>query len=596
MADPFRKAVSGQPLRVPARTWNTFLDAARAHQARQRNVAGAPSAELRPGGIVPIRNDSEADRQRFDILGIDGPAFTPEENEDGFKNRVALKGVVPTLDDHQGRFAILLEPVKAGAFGLGCIDGISVVRVTGSNEGHGYADVYDGQAGSLATAYSGACRILWQEEGPWADPPGPETRLAIVRIGVAAEQVPQLQTQFGEVLARYNASGAPWTNFETDGYIAFVSVHPRTSNGGTWPGADEVTWLVKATESPDAEVGFKDIEVGDTIGYLLDDALEPVPGFPEDFFHGHITAHAGKDGALFDARQKIKGGPGIDVDDVTDPDEPKVSVDLADVPGLAFLGTGDAGQLAVKPDTDAGVDVTAQGVGVVPDEDHGTSVSAAGVAVDLAAAEPGLQFDGAGDLQAKPDPTRGIDVTVDGIGVKLADAGGLEFDGAGDLAVKPNEDRGVEVDADGVAVKVPASPNTRGVVLNSSGELVARVDTEVGIDVDDDGLKMKVNTDAGLGFNTSGELQVELAADKGLEFVGSVGDKDLAVKVAANEGLEIESGGGLGLAKPGPHAYTMPVMCSLYLDKNGRIMGWYEPDAEPPDYRHWYSPWGYPEP
>jgi hypothetical protein len=37
-------------------------------------------------------------------------------------------------------------------------------------------------------------------------------------------------------------------------------------------------------------------------------------------------------------------------------------------------------------------------------------------------------------------------------------------------------------------------------------------------------------------------------------------------------------------------------MCNLYIDRTGRIMGWYEPDEEPPDYKHWYSPWGYPEP
>jgi len=177
MGDPFHKAVSGQPLRVPARTWNAFLDAARDHQARQQNVAGAPAAELRPGGIVPVKNASGADRARFDILGIDGPVFTPTENEQGFKNRVALRGVVPTLADHEGRFVILFEPVKAGGIGLAGVQGVFPVKVDVQDEDHDFADVDDGQCGHLASGRCGAAQILWKESGTGE-------KWAVVRIGL----------------------------------------------------------------------------------------------------------------------------------------------------------------------------------------------------------------------------------------------------------------------------------------------------------------------------------------------------------------------------------------------------------------------------
>ncbi|HUU90110.1 MAG TPA: hypothetical protein VM238_02750 [Phycisphaerae bacterium] len=180
-----QKVKSGDPLEIPARTHNAFIDAARDHLARQQNVAGAPVAELRPGGIVPVKNASGADRERFDILGIDAPIFTPTDNEDGFKNQVALKGVLPTEADHAGRFAILLEPLKAGAIGLACVQGVCPVKVSVEDEDHPCADVNDGQAGSLKSGVSGAAFILWKESGTGE-------KWAVVKLGVPPDSLGSL--------------------------------------------------------------------------------------------------------------------------------------------------------------------------------------------------------------------------------------------------------------------------------------------------------------------------------------------------------------------------------------------------------------------
>ena len=111
MAGAMQKVKRGDPLVIPASTFNTFIDAARDFQDRQRSARCDAVREQRDTGIVLIRNESGADRERFDVLGIEGPIIERVDNEDEFKQRVALRGVVPS-SPHPGKFAILLEPAK----------------------------------------------------------------------------------------------------------------------------------------------------------------------------------------------------------------------------------------------------------------------------------------------------------------------------------------------------------------------------------------------------------------------------------------------------------------------------------------------------
>ena len=83
MGDPYRQAQPGEPLRIPARVYNHLLALLRERPAHtDAGQAAAPRA-----GTVLVKNTSGADREQFDILGIDAPVFTPGENEDGFRTR-----------------------------------------------------------------------------------------------------------------------------------------------------------------------------------------------------------------------------------------------------------------------------------------------------------------------------------------------------------------------------------------------------------------------------------------------------------------------------------------------------------------------------
>ena len=98
MGDSLKKVQSGDPLVIPAQTFNTFVDAARDYQQRAQNRGQKAQPGFRQTGIVPVKNVSGYDCGRFDVLGIDSPVFTPTDSLDAFKNQVALKNNTPAAN------------------------------------------------------------------------------------------------------------------------------------------------------------------------------------------------------------------------------------------------------------------------------------------------------------------------------------------------------------------------------------------------------------------------------------------------------------------------------------------------------------------
>ncbi|MEX2388771.1 MAG: hypothetical protein WD534_12910 [Phycisphaeraceae bacterium] len=186
--DTLKKVQTGQPLKIPAQAYNAFIDTARAHaqreQDRQRLIRGHhPSAD-----VVLVRNDSGDDRDRFAVLGLDEPIVAPEDNLDQFKSRVAFIGVEPT-EDHRGRFALLLEPLKAGRIGHALLSGVGVARIEVADEQHGFADIareddpeadlYVLHSTSGGSGHGGEAQILWKEDGTGL-------KWAVLRLGASA--------------------------------------------------------------------------------------------------------------------------------------------------------------------------------------------------------------------------------------------------------------------------------------------------------------------------------------------------------------------------------------------------------------------------
>jgi len=165
--DVMKKVQPGDQLKIPAETFNTFIDAARAYRTGRQNLGVFSRPEPCDRNVVRIKNNSGADRDRFDVLGIDTPLFIYADNPTEFQNRPALKGVAPTLADQLGRVAVLLEPASAGAIARAVISGIvpCKVYVNINTAVPAWADIEAGTMNHLVAKSSGTARVLWRAAG-----------------------------------------------------------------------------------------------------------------------------------------------------------------------------------------------------------------------------------------------------------------------------------------------------------------------------------------------------------------------------------------------------------------------------------------------
>lgn len=163
MGDPFKKVQRGDPLRIPAETFNTFIDAAKDFRARTQDRVRKAQPEFQQTGIILVKNGTPDDLDRFHVLGIDRPIFTPSENLHSFLDQIAVIGVTPSEDDHLGRFLVLQEPLRSGMIGRACLSGVTPVRLNVLDEEHDWADIEDGESDSLKTDDAGSAFILWKE-------------------------------------------------------------------------------------------------------------------------------------------------------------------------------------------------------------------------------------------------------------------------------------------------------------------------------------------------------------------------------------------------------------------------------------------------
>jgi len=177
LSDDLKKVQTGDRMRIPAQTFNAFIDAAVDYKRRQRGVGRDGQRVHRQTGIILVRNDTGEDLDRFSAVGIAAPIIGPDDNEDEFKNRATAVGIKPIVPDHRGRFAVYIEPVKAGKIAPACVSGVIPCRINVDEETHERADV-EHDSTTLLTGHHGGAEILWKEEGEGL-------KWALVKIGIA---------------------------------------------------------------------------------------------------------------------------------------------------------------------------------------------------------------------------------------------------------------------------------------------------------------------------------------------------------------------------------------------------------------------------
>jgi len=138
----------------------------------------------------------------------------------------------------------------------------------------------------------------------------------------------------------------------------------------------------------------------------------------------------------------------------------------------------DADGLGVVPNADKAIEVSSSGVGVIANASKSISVSAAGVAVDIAASNPGLKRDGAGDLAFYPKALGGLTVEATGVSVKATTASISVSGVSGDVIVGTDGTSGIAVDAAVKGVYINLDGDTDNLEFTIGGELAHQQQAE----------------------------------------------------------------------------------------------------------------------
>ncbi len=254
--DSFQKVRSGEPLVIPAKTYNAMIDTIM--WARQQQTAqSAHGGHAADRTLVVVRNDSGDSQVQSTVMGISGVVFPATGTTlTSFRNEPVFTIDTPTLPDHLGKFVILAEPVNDGELGLAYACGTCAVRINITNSTHTCADVSDGNP-YLASGSTGAASILYKQGTTgliWC----------VIRFGGAAGSVETVR--YGRASAY---SGG-----------ATISLDPCDIAGAD-NGLPNITAYVKADKSSYTMPNSTSIAAGSVVPYMLGaDGLAYMLGTP----------------------------------------------------------------------------------------------------------------------------------------------------------------------------------------------------------------------------------------------------------------------------------------------------------------------------
>jgi len=155
-----RKAKPGEPLRIPASTFNAFIDTA--NIVNRKKITVDMKSKNRPG-IILVKNISGEAYDKYDVFGLGDNFFDPTIDDTQFESQVILEGDIPDTDLHMEKWAIALEPIEDDDIGVAMISGCLPIELKINDSDHLYADIEDGEK-KLQTTIAGSAKILWVED------------------------------------------------------------------------------------------------------------------------------------------------------------------------------------------------------------------------------------------------------------------------------------------------------------------------------------------------------------------------------------------------------------------------------------------------
>ncbi|XZE56643.1 hypothetical protein SH139x_002766 [Planctomycetaceae bacterium SH139] len=211
MSDKFQPVTSGQPLRLPAATWNAMLDAARAHEQSKFDRKSGVTDGLRQPTLAKVRNQTGQARNQFDVVGLIAPLVGPGDNFSEFQRQATFSAGLPVAG---GAVGILTEPLAAGAIGTAVVAGVIAARVAVSGTVYDCAEPLTGTSNHLRSVPHGPFRVLWIEQN------GLPLRWAMVRFDDSNQEEvvyitsnhPDEDGFYPGIVQRYDVSSGDWGN------------------------------------------------------------------------------------------------------------------------------------------------------------------------------------------------------------------------------------------------------------------------------------------------------------------------------------------------------------------------------------------------
>ena len=117
-----RRAKSGDPLQIPANTFNSLIDAAEDFQAKSQSGGGPITPTPLPPGQILVKNASSRQLKQYQILGLGSPSLSstmvipPPATEDSlpaFGSNIIFKAKVVNADEQN--FVVTDEPIAPDA-------------------------------------------------------------------------------------------------------------------------------------------------------------------------------------------------------------------------------------------------------------------------------------------------------------------------------------------------------------------------------------------------------------------------------------------------------------------------------------------------
>jgi microcystin-dependent protein len=159
------KSRRGEPLKIPAATWNSVVDASKAEKRGRFNNVSAFNGEVVPldsikltNAILVRCNADYALETSFGILRLSNVVQDLTEDALDANRRLAMEGYTPNAPDNV--IAIAQTPLAFNEIGRAITSGIAMCRVKMVDLTHKYANPIPGDTQKLMSAESGQVRIV----------------------------------------------------------------------------------------------------------------------------------------------------------------------------------------------------------------------------------------------------------------------------------------------------------------------------------------------------------------------------------------------------------------------------------------------------